>query len=118
MALPEASERKSYTFTLVSSPLACHSRPLFLKVPINSFFLQSTEIIGSPAPSNCLHRSLRCLNWASRSACEHPSMFFAVFTQRKAQFVQPLADSGLAKLMALLLQCFLQPGHAFRCPSN
>jgi hypothetical protein len=71
-----ASERKSYTFTLVSSPLACHSRPLFLKVPSSSFFLQSTEMIGLPSCSNCSHRSLICANWASRSSCEFPSMVF------------------------------------------
>jgi hypothetical protein len=36
-----------WILTFVSSLFACHSRPLFLKVPSNSFFLQSTEMIGS-----------------------------------------------------------------------
>src|SRR6266487_2931705 len=75
-SLPSASERKSYTFTQVSSPFACHSRPLFLKVPISSFFLQSTEMIGSPRCSNWLHFLLICSNWASRSGCEVPSIVF------------------------------------------
>src|SRR6266700_1572258 len=66
MALPVASERKSYTFTLVSSPLACHSRPLFLKVPSSSFFLQSTEMMGLPSCSNCLQRSCQMSHTLAR----------------------------------------------------
>lgn len=35
-----------HTDTASPAPLACYSLPLFLKLPISSFFLQSTEIIG------------------------------------------------------------------------
>src|SRR6266851_6253871 len=76
MALPSASERKSYTLTSVASPVACHSAPLFLNWPSNSFFLQSTEMIGLPCCSNTWHVVWMCSNCASRSGCEVPSMFF------------------------------------------
>src|SRR5450755_4221308 len=75
-ALPSARERKSYMLTLVCSPFACHSRPLFLKLPMSSFFLQSTEMIGWPCCSNALQVLLMCSNCSLRSGCTFPSMFF------------------------------------------
>src|SRR3954449_1079707 len=50
-ALPSPRLMKSYTLTMVFFPFGCHSLPLFLKLPMSSFFLQSTEIIGSVALS-------------------------------------------------------------------
>src|SRR5207247_10973684 len=46
MALPSAGSGKSWTLTGSGCPLGCHSRPPFLKLPTNSFFLVSTETTG------------------------------------------------------------------------
>ena len=62
--------RKSWTSTLVGRPLGCHSRPPLALVPLtSSFFLQSTEITGSPAAMNSPATRLMCSNWALRSGC-------------------------------------------------
>ena len=44
---------------LLRLPVGCHSRPLFLKLPTNSFFLVSTDTTGSPAPRSALIRPFR-----------------------------------------------------------
>jgi len=51
LARPNSGIRKSCTRTLSGSPWGRSSRPPFLKSPTNSFFLVSTEITGSLAPS-------------------------------------------------------------------
>src|SRR6266702_15385 len=53
-----------------------HCVPLFLKLPMSSFFLQSMEMIGLPCCSKARQVLLMCSNWASRSGCEVPSMLF------------------------------------------
>src|SRR3954454_1109545 len=56
-------------------PFGCHSLPLFLKLPMSSFFLQSTEIIGSPLRSKASQVCLMWRNWRSRSGCDTPRCF-------------------------------------------
>src|SRR5258708_29634515 len=63
-------------WTLVWSRLGCHSRPLFLKLPSSSFFLQSTEMIGAPFCREVVHALAMWANCAYRSACDFPSMVF------------------------------------------
>src|SRR5215203_5608640 len=52
MAFPTASPGKSWTRTRSGSPVGCHSRPVFVKSPTNSFFFVSTEITGCPRELN------------------------------------------------------------------
>src|SRR5215467_799673 len=54
-------------------PWRRHSRPLFLKLPTNSFFFVSTDMIGSRAVRNPLACVLMYWNCASRSMCLLPS---------------------------------------------
>src|SRR3954451_24460690 len=46
-ALPNSLSIKSCTFTSVALPFSNQSVPAFLKLPISSFFLQSTDITGA-----------------------------------------------------------------------
>ena len=52
IALPAASEGKSWTLTRSGCPLGRHSAPPLAKLPTFSFFLASTDTTGSPA-SRC-----------------------------------------------------------------
>src|SRR5271165_4350001 len=54
-------------------PFGRHSRPLFLKLPTNSFFFVSTDMTGSFAARNALACVLIYRNCASRSMCLLPS---------------------------------------------
>src|SRR6185312_12452117 len=73
IALPRASEGKSWTSTFSGWPLGCHSRPPFLKLPTNSFFFVSTEIVGTPCTTQSVAVLLMCSNCAFRSGCCVPS---------------------------------------------
>ena len=79
--------------------MACHSDPLFLKVPSSSFFLQSTEMIGSPRCSNCLPLLLICSNWASRSGCEVPSMVFLLARKANPRSCKMSASADFLSLL-------------------
>ena len=81
-------------------PVGRHSRPLFLKLPINSFFLQSTEIIGARLVSNVWQVFLICKNCWSRSGCYDPSMFFLVALSEKP------SEASTSARADFLMVCF------------
>ena len=52
IALPIASEGKSWTLTRSGWPAGRHPAPPLANSPIFSFYLASTEMTGSPAARN------------------------------------------------------------------
>ena len=74
--VPELLSLKSCPRTSTGRPLGSNSRPTALKSPINSRFLASTLITGSPAWIAAVTVSLMCANCASRSGCCAPSRVF------------------------------------------
>src|SRR3954468_20646019 len=71
--LPRVLSAKSCTLTASGEPFGRSSLPPFLKGPINSFFLVSTEITGWPASRKAQARALMWANWLSRSGWRAPS---------------------------------------------
>src|SRR6201997_2517824 len=85
-------------------PWRRHSRPLFLKLPTNSFFFVSTDMTGSFAARNVV--ALRVDVLKLRVAIDVLAAFscLVVRLQAVAHAAQKLADNRRANLMPLLRQ--------------
>src|SRR6516165_6572841 len=105
MPLPSSLSSKSWTRTLSGSPWGCHSRPPFLKSPINSFFFASTEITGCPRSWNSRQHRLRLLKLLVAIgvlACSFLTLLQSLQTVFQV-VIQNSADGLLAHRPSLLL---------------
>src|SRR5271166_5624671 len=81
---------KSCTFTRRGSPFGRQSVPPFLKLPISSFFLVSTEITGCCWACAATTFALICSNCAFRSGCLAPSFALRLDWRENPSFTSSL----------------------------
>src|ERR1700678_4685954 len=106
---------KSWTLTSSGLSWGRHSRPAFLTLPTNSFFLVSTETTGWPS----FRKDAARVDVLKLRVSIHMLVAFAGFAVRLqaiARLLQKLAHHGVADLMSFVRQLFAQLAQTARSP--